>query len=277
MISLHTKYRIFMLEVLSYEFIQNALISAILVSIIAGVVGSLVVVNRMVFLTGGVAHSAYGGIGMALYFSLPLFLGASIFAVLTAILLAILTFKNSHEMDTFIGVIWAVGMAIGIIFVDLTQGYNVDLMSYLFGSILAVDTSDIYFMVALLFTIMVIIVLFYRDILAVSYDREYASLRGIRVKTFYTLILILSALSVVVAIKVVGLILVIALFTIPVYMAQKLSSSLWSMMIVSSLIALVSSLIGLFLSYSFNLTSGASIILVNAFIFILFLLFFHKR
>ncbi len=266
-----------MVEILSYEFIQNAIFSAILISLIAGIVGSLVVVNRMVFLTGGVAHSAYGGIGMALYFGIPLFFGAGVFAVFTAIILAVLTFKKRSDMDTFIGVIWAVGMAIGIIFVDLTEGYNVDLMSYLFGSILAVDSSDIYFMVGLLILTIIIVVIWYRDILAVSYDMEYAMLRGIDVKKFYTLILVLSALSVVVAIKVVGLILVIALFTIPVYIAQRISKSLWVMMIIASIISLIASLIGLFLSYSFNLTSGASIILINAFIFILFLIFYHKK
>ncbi len=266
-----------MFDILSYEFIQNAIFSAILISLIAGIVGSLVVVNRMVFLTGGVAHSAYGGIGMALYFGIPLFFGAGVFAVFTAIILAVLTFKKRSDMDTFIGVIWAVGMAIGIIFVDLTEGYNVDLMSYLFGSILAVDSNDIYFMVGLLILTIIIVVIWYRDILAVSYDMEYAMLRGIDVKKFYTLILVLSALSVVVAIKVVGLILVIALFTIPVYIAQRISKSLWVMMIIASIISLIASLIGLFLSYSFNLTSGASIILINAFIFILFLIFYHKK
>jgi len=265
-----------MIEALSFEFIQHALIAGILVSFAAGVIGSLIVVNRMVFLAGGMAHASYGGIGMAVYFGFPIFLGASLFAVGAAMLIAFLTMHKRHRMDTFIGLIWAVGMAIGVIFIDLTPGYNVDMMSYLFGSILAVSTEDIYFMAALLAIIIFVITFWYRDILAVSYDSEYAKLRGVNVRFFYTLILILSALTVVVAIKVVGLILVIAMLTIPVYIAEKLSTSLLSMMFISGMIATLFTLTGLWFSYSYNLTSGASIILVSAASLGLFLLL-HKN
>ena len=260
-----------MLEVLSYGFIQNALIAGVLLSICAGIIGSLIVVNRMVFLAGGIAHTSYGGIGMAIYFGLPIFLGASVFAVGAALLLASISLKQKHRMDTFIGLIWAVGMAIGVVFVDLTPGYNVDLMSYLFGSILAVNREDLYFISALLIAILLFVSFWYRDILAVSYDSEYASLRGVNVKLFYTLILVLSALTVVVSIKIVGLILVIALLTIPVYIAEKLSSTLAGMMFISSIFSLFFTLIGLCLSYTYNLTSGASIILVAALFLMLFL------
>lgn len=120
-----------MLEALQYEFIQNALLSGLLVSIASGIIGSLIVVNRMVFLAGGIAHTSYGGIGLALFFGIPIFLGASLFAIAAALLMAFLTLHKRERIDTFIGLIWAVGMAIGIIFVDMTPGYNVDLMSYL--------------------------------------------------------------------------------------------------------------------------------------------------
>lgn len=262
-----------MLEALSYDFIQNALLAGVLVSIASGIIGSLIVVNRMVFLAGGIAHTAYGGIGLAIYFGLPIFLGASLFAVAAALLMASITMNQKHRIDTFIGLIWAVGMAIGVILVDLTPGYNVDLMSYLFGSILAVSSDDIYFMGGLLFVILFIILFWYRDILAVSYDSEYASLRGINVKFFYTLILILSALTVVVSIKVVGLILVIALLTIPIYIAEKLTSSLGFMMFISGLLSSFFTIGGLMLSYQFDLTSGASIIMVSAISLSIFMLF----
>ena len=264
------------MEALQFDFMQHALLAGILVSFAAGIIGSLIVVNRMVFLAGGIAHTSYGGIGLAVYFGLPIFLGASLFAVGAALLIAALTLKKRHRMDTFIGLIWAVGMAIGVIFVDLTPGYNVDLMSYLFGSILAVSTSDIYFMVVLLVVILFIVTLRYRDILAVSYDSEYAGLRGVNVRFFYTLILILSALTVVIAIKVVGLILVIAMLTIPVYIAESLSKSLLSMMFISGAIATLFTLVGLWFSYTYDLTSGASIILVSA-VSLGFFLFFSKR
>ncbi len=266
-----------MIEALSFEFIQHALIAGILVSFAAGIIGSLIVVNRMVFLAGGMAHASYGGIGMAVYFGFPVFLGASLFAVAAAILIASLTMHTRHRMDTFIGLIWAVGMAIGVLFIDLTPGYNVDMMSYLFGSILAVSTEDIYFMSALLAIIIFVITFWYRDILAVSYDSEYAKLRGVNVRFFYTLILILSALTVVIAIKVVGLILVIAMLTIPVYIAEKLSSSLLSMMFISGIIATLFTLAGLWFSYTYNLTSGASIILISAASLGVFLLFYRDK
>ena len=233
-----------MLEILTYHFMQNAIISGLLVSIAAGIIGSLIVVNRMVFLAGGIAHTSYGGIGIAVYFGLPIFFGASVFAVFAALIMSFLALRKRERIDTFIGLIWAVGMAIGIIFIDFTPGYNVDLMSYLFGSILAVSQIDIYYMCGLVLSIIAFVTFFYRDILAVSYDSEYAKLRGINVNLFYTLILVFSALTVVIAIKVVGIILVIALLTIPIYIAEKLSNSLYQMMGISSLLASVFTLIG---------------------------------
>ena len=266
-----------MIEALQFEFIQHALIAGILVSFAAGIIGSLIVVNRMVFLAGGIAHASYGGIGLAVFFGLPIFLGASLFAVAAALLIASLTLHKRHRIDTFIGLIWAVGMAIGVIFIDLTPGYNVDMMSYLFGSILAVSTEDLYFMAALLAVILFVMTFWYRDILAVSYDSEYAALRGVNVRFFYTLILILAALTVVVSIKVVGLILVIAMLTIPVYIAEKLSHSLFSMMFLSGFIATLFTLVGLWFSYTYNLTSGASIILISAASLGAFLLFYRGK
>ena len=266
-----------MIEALQFDFIQHALIAGILVSFAAGIIGSLIVVNRMVFLAGGIAHASFGGIGLAVFFGFPIFLGAAIFAVSSGLLIASLTLHKRHRIDTFIGLIWAVGMAIGVIFIDLTPGYNVDLMSYLFGSILAVSTEDLYFMGTLLAVILFVMTFWYRDILAVSYDSEYAALRGVHVRFFYTLILILAALTVVVSIKVVGLILVIAMLTIPVYIAEKLSHSLFSMMLLSGLIAPLFTLVGLWFSYTYNLTSGASIILISAASLGLFLLLYKGK
>lgn len=251
-----------MLEVLQYDFIQNAIIAGILISIAAGIIGSLVVVNKITFLTGGIAHSSYGGIGLAIYLGIPVLFGATIFAVLTAIIIAVITIKNRNRIDSIIGMMWASGMAIGIVFVDLTPGYNVDLMSYLFGSIIAVSKDDILYMSFLDLFIISVIVFFYKEILAVSYDSEFASLRGINVKFFYTLILVLAGLCVVAAIKAVGLILVIALLTIPTYLAESFASKLSSMMIISSILATIFTILGLVVSYMYDISSGASIIIV---------------
>jgi zinc transport system permease protein len=251
-----------MLEVLQYDFIQNALIAGVLISIAAGIIGSLVVVNKITFLTGGIAHSSYGGIGLAIYLGIPVLFGATVFAVLTAVIIAIITLKNRNRIDSVIGMMWASGMAIGIIFVDLTPGYNVDLLSYLFGSIIAVSSDDLLYMTILDIFIIGIVVFFYKQILAVSYDSEFATLRGINVKFFYTLILILAALCVVAAIKAVGLILVIALLTIPTYLAESFASRLSTMMIISSILASIFTILGLVISYAYDISSGASIIMV---------------
>ena len=267
-----------MLESLSYTFIQNALIAGILVSIITGIIGSLIVVNKMVFLSGGIAHSAYGGLGLSIYFGLPMLLSTSVFSVLVTILIATLTYQKRENLDTIIGLTWAIGMSFEILLVDLTPGYNSDLMSYLFGSILAVTNDDILFMAILLAFIVIILIFFYRDILAVSYDSEYASLRGIKTRFFYTLILILSALSIVIAIKVVGLILVIALLTIPIYIAQKFCNTLFTTMIASGLLSILFTIFGLVISYNYDLSSGPSIILVSSLcMFSITILQFLKR
>ena len=251
-----------MLEVLQYDFIQNALIAGVLISIAAGIIGSLVVVNKITFLTGGIAHSSYGGIGLAIYLGLPVQIGATVISVLTAVIIAIITLNNRNRIDAIIGMMWASGMAIGIIFVDLTPGYNVDLMSYLFGSIIAVSNDDLIYMTALDIFIVSTVVFFYKQILAVSYDSEFATLRGINVKFFYTLILILAALCVVAAIKAVGLILVIALLTIPTYLAESFASRLSTMMVISSILATIFTILGLVVSYIYDISSGASIIMV---------------
>lgn len=266
-----------MLETLSYTFIQNALLAGILVSVITGIIGTLIVVNKMVFLSGGIAHSAYGGIGLAIYFGLPMLLSTSLFCVAVTILIAMASYKQRENLDMLIGLTWAVGMSLGIILVDLTPGYQSDLMSYLFGSLLAVTREDLYYMVALLVVVLVIVFTFYRDIVAVSYDSEYASLRGVKTKFFYTLILILSSLTIVISIKVVGLILIIALLTIPIYIASFLCKHLYSMMISAALLSMMFTIIGLALSYNFNLSSGPSIIMTSSLIALIVFLYKSLR
>jgi zinc transport system permease protein len=249
-------------DILHYEFMRNALLAGVLVSIACGVVGSLVVVNRLSSLAGGVAHAAYGGLGLAVFFRWPLLAGAMLFSLLASTIMGSLTAKKKERADTTVGVVWALGMAFGILMIDLTKGYYVDLMSYLFGSILAVPGQSILFMAMLDVVILVSIVLLYKELVALSYDEEFALISGAPVRALYYLVLILIALCVVVLIRVVGLILVIALFTIPASIAELFTRKLSRIMIVSSGLGMVFTVSGLFLSYYFNLTSGATIILV---------------
>jgi zinc transport system permease protein len=251
-----------MWEALQFEFMRNALLAGILVSISCGIIGSLVVVNRIVFISGGIAHAAYGGIGLAFFVGFSPTLGAGIFAVASSMVMGAVSFKNRHRADTVIGVLWAVGMALGIILIDLTPGYNVDFMSYLFGSILAVPKADIWFMIPMDVVIVLSIVIFYKEFLAMSYDDEFAYIAGIPVKLLYFALLGMTALCVVMVIRVVGLILVIALLTIPPYIAEKYTRTLGEMMVLSSLLGTFFTVAGLWLSYNYNFTSGATIVMV---------------
>ena len=266
-----------MLEVFQFEFMRNAVLAGIMASAICGVIGTLVVVNRIVFLAGGIAHAAYGGIGLAFFLGLPYLVGIFGFSILASMIMAAITLKEKNRADTFIGVVWAVGMALGVILLDIKEGYNVDLMSYLFGSILTVPSSELYVMACLSLFIVIIVGFYYHDFLAMSYDQEFAQLRGISVKPLYFLLIGMIALSVVMVIKVVGLILIIALLTIPPFIAERYTNSLLQMMLFSALLSIIFSLVGLWLSYNLNLTSGATIIMTAAGVFFLSFLIDHIR
>lgn len=253
-----------MQEILSYTFMQNALIGGLLVSMACGVIGSLVVINRMTFIAGGISHSAYGGIGIAAFLGFAPLFGATIFTIFVAFIIAFLTLKDKERFDSVIGAMWAFGMALGIIFIDITPGYKGDLMGYLFGSILTIDSGALRFVTIVDIFVVILVVVFYRQFCAVSFDSEFARLRGVNSTLFYYILVLLTALCVSSAIQVVGLILVIALMTIPPYIAEIFSKNLGVMMILSSVISAVFCILGLMISYKFNLTSGASIIMVAA-------------
>lgn len=261
-----------MLEALQYEFMRNALAAGLLASVICGVMGTLVVVNRIVFLSGGIAHAAYGGIGLSFFLGWPYMVGTLGFSFAAAMVMAAISLRARHRADTIIGVIWALGMACGIILLDLTPGYNVDLMSYLFGSILTVPESDLWLMLIVGAVIAGFVIFFYKDLLAISYDEEFAKIRGVPIRALYFALIGILALAIVMVIQVVGLILVIALLTIPAFIVEKYAKSLFQMMVGSILLGAVFTISGLWLSYAFNLTSGASIIMVAGIAFFLFLL-----
>ena len=258
-----------MLEALQFEFMRNALMAGLMASVICGIMGTLVVVNRVVFLSGGIAHAAYGGIGLSFFMGWPFLPGTVGFALAAAVIMAAVTLKAKHRADTIIGVIWAVGMAIGVILLDLTPGYNVDLMSYLFGSILTVPVADLWIMLAVGVMIFCIVGYFYKDLIAMAYDEEFARARGVPVHGLYYLLIIVLALSVVMIIQVVGLILVIAMLTIAPYIVEKYTRSLMAMMFWSGLLNIAFTLCGLWLAFRFNLTSGATIILVAGAVFLI--------
>ncbi len=251
-----------MFDALQFEFMRNALAAGVLASVICGVIGTLVVVNRLVFLSGGIAHAAYGGIGLSYFLGIPFLPGTIGFSLAAAMVMAAVTINARHRADTVIGVIWAVGMAVGIVLIDLTPGYQADLMSYLFGSILTVPAGDLVLMACAGGGVLIMVGWLYNRLLAMSYDAEFARLRGVPVNALFFLMVGAIAVCVVLMIRVVGLILVIALLTIPPFIAEKYTRSLVGTMVLSTILSGLFTVGGLWISYQFNLTSGASIILL---------------
>lgn len=258
-----------MIDALQLEFMRNALAAGLLASMICGIMGTFVVVNRIVFLSGGIAHAAYGGIGLAFFLKWPYLPSTIGFSLVAAMVMAAISYTVKHRADTIIGVVWALGMAVGIILLDMTPGYNVDLMSYLFGSILTVPGSDLIIMAIIVVVMLLLVIVYYQDLLAMSYDDEFAKIRGVPVKALYFGLIGMLAITIVLVIKVVGLILVIALLTIPPFIVEKYAKSLAHMMVGSILLGAVFTVTGLWLSYRYNLTSGASIILVAGIAFLI--------
>ena len=266
-----------MWEALQFEFMRHALAAGVLVSISCGIIGVLVVVNRIAMISGGIAHASYGGIGLAVFFGIAPFVGAAGFAVVMGLLMGWISLKQKQRSDAVIGALWAIGMAIGILFIDLSPGYNVDLMSYLFGSILAVGKQELWFMLTIDLLTLATVILFYKEFLAMSYDEQFAEVTGVPVRALYFLVLTLTSFTVVMLIRVVGLILVIALLTIPPYISVQFTSTLGKMMGFSILLSILFVTLGLWISYNFNLSSGASIILVAGAAFFLSHIFQKNR
>jgi len=251
-----------MLEIFQYGFMRNALAAGVLVSIACGIIGTYVVINRIVFLSGGIAHAAYGGIGLGYFLGINPVIGAIVFSLLAALGMGFVHRRTGQRSDTIIGVMWAIGMALGIIFLDLSPGYKADLMSYLFGSILAVPNSDLLIMLVLNAIIVILVWLFYRELQAISFDETFAFVVNVPVDKLYLMLVCLIGLTVVMTMRIVGLIMVIALLTMPPAIAGLFVKDLKRMMLLASLLSIVFSFSGLLLSFYLNLTSGATIILI---------------
>ena len=252
----------FLAALATQSFLQHALAAGVLASIACGIVGSYVVVKRIGYLAGGVAHTVLGGMGVAYFLGKSPIGGALVAALLAAAIIGWVNLRLRQHEDTIIGALWAVGMAIGVLFISRTPGYNVDLMSYLFGNILMVPREDLLLMAGLDAVIVALVVLFRKQFLAVCFDEEFARLRGVPVGLFYLLLLWMVALTVVILIQVVGLILVLALLTLPAAIAGQYTRTLAAMMLLATLLGMIFTGAGLALSYEPDLPAGATIILL---------------
>jgi len=252
-----------MAELLSFGFMRNALMAGVLASLACGIIGTLVVLKRMVFISGGVAHTAYGGVGLAFYLGVNPILGAVAFSLGASFLMGYVQRKTRQRQDTLIGVMWAIGMAVGIIFADLTPGYKADLMSYLFGSILAVTNLDLLLMLLVDILVIGVVTLFYKELQAAAFDETFARVRNLPVDALYVILIAMIGLSVVMLMRVVGLIMIIALLTVPAAIGALYLKNMKQIMWLATGLSLIFTIGGLLISYTNNLPAGATIILVS--------------
>ncbi|MEN6449412.1 MAG: metal ABC transporter permease [Thermoguttaceae bacterium] len=248
-------------------FLRYALVVSLLASVSFGVVGSYVVTRRISYIAAAISHCVLGGIGAALYLDRVVgwhwcdpMLGAVVAALLSAILIGLVSLYARQRDDTVISAVWVIGMALGVIFLIKTP--NVDPMSYLFGDILFVSLSDVWLVAVMDLVVVAFGVGFYPKLLAICFDSEFAELRGVKVKLYYLLLLCLTALTVVLLVRVVGIVLVIALLTLPAAVAGHFARRLWQMMLVAIGCSMLFVTTGLCLSFPYNLPSGPVIILI---------------
>ena len=259
----------FLTDLPRYPFLQHALLAGVLASVACGIIGSYVVTRKISYIAGSISHTVLGGLGAARYFQVvhgwdwfePLY-GAVLSSLIAALAIGLVSMRARQREDTVIGALWAVGMAAGILFISQTPGYNEDLMSYLFGSILMVSAQDLWLIAVLDLLVVIVAALFYNQFLAICFDEEFARLRGIRVEGFYLLLLCMTALTVVLLVTVVGIIMVIAIITLPAAVAGEFTKRLWHMMLLSALLTVAFTTTGLALSYGPNLPAGATIIVI---------------
>lgn len=251
----------FFADILRYEYLANALLAAIFAGITCGIVGTYIVSRRMVFLCGGITHASFGGLGIALYMGINPIVGALVFAIFSAIGVEWASDKGRMREDSAIGIIWSIGMAIGALFMSLTPGYTSgDLASYMFGSIITVTEQDIT-MLGILTTLCIIgAILLSRQIMYVAFDRTFSSSQGITTRLISYVMSVIVAITIVMAIRIMGIVLLLSLFTIPVVTANSLSKSYTTITLWASIIGVMGAVLGLIMSYNWEVPPGVSII-----------------
>ncbi|WP_080737630.1 MULTISPECIES: metal ABC transporter permease [Porphyromonas] len=258
-----------MIEALQYGFFRNAIAGSLLTAIVCGLLGSYVVARRMVFVSGGITHASFGGIGMGLYLGINPFLSAAVFAVLSALGVQGVTRIGLLREDSAIAAFWSLGMALGTLFIALTPGYSTGLSSFLFGNILLVSHTDLLLLALMALAMIAVFVFGYRTILYTAFDPDFASTRGVRVHLVEMLMSVAVALGIVLSIRLVGIMLLMSLLTLPQSIMNLFTSRFSSILFGSVILATLAAFTGLWGSYSLGIPSGAFIILVLVALFLL--------
>lgn len=256
-----------LIQLFTYGFFQKALLATIFASISCGIIGTYIVSRRIVFISGGITHASFGGIGLAFLIGVNPLLGAAVFAIFSALGIQFFADKGGIREDSSIAIWWSLGMALGVVFVFLTPGYTPNLMSYLFGNILTVSSQELWAMLVLNIILVSFFILWYRNILYIAFDEEFARASGLPVALFNYLIMILIALTAVLNIRVVGIILILSLLTLPQATANLFTRDFKKMILISSLVAFMGGITGIMISYFLNIPSGATIIFTLVLIF----------
>lgn len=269
-----------MLEVLQYQFIQNAVYASLLISILCGLVGTYVVSRRIVFIAGGVTHASFGGIGIGYFLGIHPLVGAAVFSTIAANIMHYFTGSGKLREDSAIGILWSFGMALGIIFIFITPGTPPNLMSYLFGNLLTVSSRELLMMLILAIVVVLFFVVFYRLMIAIAFDESYAKSLRLPVHFINYSLMTLIALVIVITIKAAGIILVMSYLTIPQSTSNLFFNDFRKIALGSIVISLLGSVVGLVISYLLNVPTGASVITVFVMLFLVARLvtgFLNKR
>ena len=251
-------------ELFEYRFMLNAVLAAILASIACGFIGTIIVEKKLVSISGGIAHASFGGIGLGYLLNFEPIFGALLFAIFSALSINFIKNKASTYADTIIGIFWSVGMSLGIIFIALTPGYAPNMSSYLFGNILTVSSVYLTLMFVITIIIVFVVIVFFNYWQAFLFDKQYCITLGINTKLLENILMILIALCVVSLVKVVGVVLSLALFTIPPAITRMYTFNFKRIMAYSCLLGVFFTLLGLCLSYIYDIPSGATIVIASA-------------
>lgn len=248
------------MDLLQYTFFQHALLGSFLASIMCGLLGTYIVTRRIVFISGGLTHASFGGVGLGLYFGVSPLLTASLFSLLSALGIQHLSSRSLMRQDSAIAVFWTLGMALGIILTFLSDGYAQDLSTYLFGNILTINSSDLILMGVLTAVAVLFFAIFLKQIILIAFDRDFALSRGIRVSLMEHLLMGLIALAIVSTLRMVGIVLVLSLLTVPQMTASLYTDRFKTIILLSQASGFLCCLLGLTISYFYNIPSGATII-----------------
>ena len=266
-----------MFELLEYTFFQNALLCTILIGVSCGLIGTYIVSKRMVFISGGITHASFGGLGLAYFLGLSPLLGAAVFALAAAFCILYLSDNKRFKEDSLIGIFWSAGMAIGVLFIYLTPGYAPNLLSYLFGNILTVTGEQVILSLLLCLVIIVFFAKFYRPLFYIAFDKEYSRTHFIALNGLEIGVTALIALCIVLCMKLAGIILVISYLTMPQAIAGMFHKNFTKQLVWATIISCVGSIIGLFASAALKLPSGATIVLCFLLIFLVCYLWKRNR